>query len=185
MIFIIEHLDPKVWKWSLLEYTHISSIVGKKNLWFTNVHAGAAQLKKLGKVFTQSVTTMKLGNACILESAGKQTLKPSDRKFGYFIFGGILGDDPEVGKSHVIVKKMPRATVRNLGRDQMSTDTAVLVTKKVLSGTPMRTIPFQNHIELEINENECIELPYTYVLKRGKPVLPPGLVTMLRRQKGF
>jgi len=28
-------------------------------------------------------------------------------------------------------------------------------------------------------------LPYTYVLRKGKPVLPPGLADMLCRQKGF
>ncbi len=27
--------------------------------------------------------------------------------------------------------------------------------------------------------------PYTYVFTNGKPVLAPGLVEMLRRQKGF
>lgn len=55
MIFIIEHLDSKVWTWSLLEYKQISSIVSKENLWFTNVKSNAALLRKLGKVFMQSV----------------------------------------------------------------------------------------------------------------------------------
>lgn len=185
MIFIIEHLDPKVWKWSLLEYEHISHHVGKKNLWFTNVKNGAAQLKKLGKVFKESVTKLKPANACILESAGKQTLKPSDKKFDYFIFGGILGDYPEVNKSHVILKGLPKTTVRNLGKKQMSTDTAVFVTKTILDGTPIAKIPFQNGIEIKISDKESIELPYTYMLRDNKPHLPPGLVEMLKKQKGF
>jgi ribosome biogenesis SPOUT family RNA methylase Rps3 len=186
MIFIIEHLDPKVWKWSLLEYKHISSIVGKENLWFTNVSSGNNQLKKLGKVFAQSATTMKLQRACILESAGEQTLKPIDReKFEYFIFGGILGDYPEVNKSHVITKQLPKATVRNLGKDQMSTDTAVLVTKTILDGTPLERIPLKKGIEIKVNDTECIDLPYSYVLENNKPILPPGLVEMLKSQKTF
>jgi len=35
--FIVEHLDPRLWKWSLLEYSHISDFVGKKNMIFTNI----------------------------------------------------------------------------------------------------------------------------------------------------
>jgi ribosome biogenesis SPOUT family RNA methylase Rps3 len=185
MIFIIEHLDPKVWRWSLLEYKHISKIVGKKNLWITNVKNGADQLKGIARVFSKSVTELGLKNACILESAGKQTLTPSDKKFDYFIFGGILGSHPEVAKSHVIMKKMPKAAKKNLGKRQMSTDTAVLVTKTVVKGTPISKIPFQHGIEMEISDKECIELPYTYVLRKGKPVLPPGLEEMLCKQKGF
>jgi len=186
MIFIIEHLDPKVWKWSLLEYKHISSIVGKDNLWFTNVQSGNNQLKKFGKVFAQSVTKMKLSRACILESTGEQTLTPIDReKFSYFIFGGILGDYPEVSKSHVIIKGMPKAGLRNLGKDQMSTDTAVLVTKTILDGTLLDKILLQKGIEIKVNDTECIDLPYSYVLKNGKPILPPGLVEMLKSQKTF
>ena len=184
-IFIIEHLDPKVWEWSFIEYRHISHHVGKNNLWFTNVKDGAAKLRKLGKVFRESVTALKPANACILESKGKQTLAPADKKFDYFIFGGILGDYPEVGKSHVIMKKLPKTTVKNLGKDQMSTDTAVLVTKTILGGTPMSKIPFQNGVEIEIGSMESIELPYKYILRDGEPHLPPGLVTMLRKQKGF
>jgi ribosome biogenesis SPOUT family RNA methylase Rps3 len=185
MIFIVEHLDPHVWEWSLLEYAHISHHVGPENLWFTNVTKDAKKLAGLGKVFKESVTTMKLQNACILESAGKQTLKPADKKFDYFIFGGILGDYPEVNKSHVILKKMPQATVRNLGKDQMSTDTAVLVTKEVIDGTPMDKIPFQKGVEVEINDSECVDLPYKYIVRDGEPHLPPGLVEMLKKQKGF
>lgn len=185
MIFIIEHLDPKVWRWSLLEYKHISSIVGKKNLWITNVKNGADKLKGIAKVFSKSVTGLKLQNVCILESAGRQTLRPSDKKFEYVVFGGILGNHPEVAKSHVIMKKMPKAAIRNVGKHQMSTDTAVLVTKMVTEGMPLAKIPFQHGMEIEINENECIELPYTYVLRKGRPVLPPGLADMLCRQKGF
>ena len=37
MIYIIEHLEPKLWEWCILEYEHISQTVGKDNLWFTNI----------------------------------------------------------------------------------------------------------------------------------------------------
>src|SRR3989344_3510320 len=46
MKYIIEHLEEKVYPWCLLEYTHISTIVGKDNLIFTNIakkHLGKEQ----------------------------------------------------------------------------------------------------------------------------------------------
>jgi ribosome biogenesis SPOUT family RNA methylase Rps3 len=185
MIFIIEHLDPKIWAWSFLEYSHISSIVGKENLWFTNVKNGAERLKKLGKVFTQSVTSMKLQNACILDSTGKRTFSPCDSTFEYIIFGGILGDDPETDKSLKIVRGMPHADVRNLGPKQMSTDTAVLVTSMILDDTLFEKIPFIDDVEIPVTSEETIILPYRYVLQNGKPLLTPGLEKKLKTQKGF
>lgn len=185
MIFVIEHLDPKVWAWSLLEYKHISSIVGKENLWFTNVKSGASRLSQLGKVFKASVTTMNLRNACILDSTGKQTFSPCDGTFEYFIFGGILGDDPETDKSLKIVRGMPDADVRNLGPKQMSTDTAVLVTSKILDDVLFDKIPFIDDIEIPITPEETLILPYRYVAENGKPLLTPGLLQKLKTQKGF
>lgn len=184
-IFVIEHLDPKVWEWSLLEYEHISHHIGKENVWFTNVKKDVAKLKGLGKVFSKSVTQMNLKNACIIESAGKKTLAPTDKKFDYLIIGGILGDYPEARTSHVILKQMPKVEVRNLGKDQMSTDTAVLVAQKIITGTLISRIPFQKTVTIEINENESVDLPYKYILRNGEPHLPPGLVQMLKHQKSF
>ena len=92
-VFIIEHLEPRVYKWCRIEYAHISSFVGKKNLFFTNTKS--AVLRKLGKVNPKSVRKLHLEKACILDPEAKQTLTPSlAKKFNYFIFGGILGDDP-------------------------------------------------------------------------------------------
>ena len=38
MKFIIEHLEPELYDWCLIEYEHISKIVGKENLIFTNIN---------------------------------------------------------------------------------------------------------------------------------------------------
>ena len=35
-IYVIEHLEPRIYRWCVIEYKHISKIVGKENLWFTN-----------------------------------------------------------------------------------------------------------------------------------------------------
>ena len=63
--FIIEHLEPRLWKWCLVEYRHISEIVGKRNLIFTNVKKLGEKLKDLGKVESKSVKEMNLKNACV------------------------------------------------------------------------------------------------------------------------
>lgn len=184
--FVIEHMEPKLWKWCLLEYKHASQIVGKNNLWFTNIKSSAGKLKKLGKVFKQSITTMKVKKPCILDAEANKTLKPEDAKrFSHFIIGGILGDEPPRGRTRELRIRMPNTEARNLGRKQMSTDTAVLVTHTILKGTPLHDIPFTNHVEINIRKGESIMLPYKYVLSNGKPVLAPGLVEMLRRQKSF
>ena len=186
MVFIIEHLDPRVWKWSFLEYSHISSLVGKTRLWFTNVKREGVRLKRLGLVFSESVTSMELSKVCILDSTGAKTLSAADaKKFDYFVFGGVLGDVPEVDKSLEIIRRLPKAAVRNLGAKQMSTDTAVLVAKRILGGEKMKDIPFIDSVELEVGKDESVILPYRYVLKQGKPVLAPGLAKKLLTQKGF
>ncbi len=38
MKFIIEHLEPELYPWCLIEYKHISKIVGKNNLIYTNIN---------------------------------------------------------------------------------------------------------------------------------------------------
>ncbi len=185
-IFVIEHMEPKVWKWCYLEYKHMSSIVGKNNLWFTNVKNGATKLKKIGKVFTKSITQMKLENPVILDAEANKTLTSKEaKKFSHIILGGILGDDPPKGRTIELRIKMPKAQARNLGKEQMSTDTAVLVAHTILSGTPLNRIRFTHHVDIDIKKGESITLPYKYVLKKNKPILAPGLVKMLRRQKGF
>lgn len=185
-VFVIEHLDPQVWQWSVLEYKHISRIVGRKNLWFTNFNKDGNKLKKFGKVFEKNASQLNLKRVCILDSTGKETLQPEDAKnFDYFVFGGVLGDFPEAGVSLKMIKSMPNAEVRNLGLIQMSTDTAVMVTKKILKGKKLEELKFMDSIRVPIREGEEIELPYRYLEKDGKPIITPGLIRMLKKQEGF
>ncbi|MBI4148020.1 hypothetical protein HY490_01900 [Candidatus Woesearchaeota archaeon] len=130
---------------------------------------------------------MNLKHACLLDLSAPKLLEPSDAKnFDYFIFGGILGDHPAAGRTKALLAdKVLWAEHRNLGPDQFSTDTAVLVTKKILDGTPLKNIPFTNDLEVHTKVGESVVLPYKYVLVAGKPVVAPGLVEMLAAQKGF
>ncbi len=185
MKFVIEHLEDEVFDWCVLEYKHMSSVVGKENLIFTNIpRKEFYKLKELGEVKEESVLKLKLNKCCLLEMNTDKELVTNDKnKFEYMIFGGILGDNPPQGRTKVLHKL--KCEMRNLGSEQMSTDTAVLVTKMILDGKKLNEIEFKDTIELELKDGEDIILPYRYVVKNGKPVLPKGLFEMLRDQEGL
>ncbi len=184
-IFIIEHLEPELGEWCLIEYEHISELVGKGSLWFTNVKDKKGQkiLAKYGKVYEKSIKDIKLENACILDPESQITLTPENsKKFSYFIFGGILGDYPPRKRTkNELTKFVPDLPAFNIGSSQMSTDNAVYVTKKIIEGTPIETIQFKENIEIKINKIESTILPYKYALVKGKPLMSPKLLSYLKK----
>lgn len=186
-VFIIEHLEPELGKWCLIEYEHISKTVGKSNLWFTNVRkkSDIDKLSKFGKVFSDSVSKLKLGNACVLDPEAKETLTSKD-KFDYYIFGGILGDYPPRKRTGAeLTSKMEDIPVRNIGKEQMSTDNAVYVVKQISSGKNLNEMKFADKAIIEINKIEEVELPYKYAIINGKPFMSQKLVKFLKEKKGF
>lgn len=170
MKFIIEHLEPELYDWCILEYKHIAEIA---DVLFTNVQLDFAESTK------KSVKDMELVKPCVLDPSAEKVLEPG---FETIILGGILGDEHMQGRT---TKDLPLPGIprRNLGKEQMSTDTAVYVAKQLLEGKKLSDIEFQDDIEIEIDEGESMILPFRYVLIDGKPMLPDGLVEHLR--KGF
>lgn len=184
MKFIIEHLEPEVYKWCFLEYKHISSIVGKENLWITNIKDGS-KLNNCAKIFKESVSKINLKKVCVLDPEADKELLPVDAKnFDFFVFGGILGDYPPRKRTKDKLK-LKNAERRSLGKEQMATDNAVFVVKEILSGKKLSDLRFQDGFELDIKEGESVQLPYKYVLVDGKPLICEALVQMLKKQKGF
>lgn len=185
--YVIEHLEPQVWKWCKMEYEHISKIVGKSNLWFTNIKRPNPVLLKCGKVYKQSVRNLDLESVCVLDPDASVTLTPKDaKKFKYFVFGGILGDYPPKKRTRVeLTPFLKGATVRNLGKKQMATDNAVYVTHKIANGTPLEKIPFINKATIQINDIESTILPFHYVSIDGKPLISDGVIKYLKNKKGF
>lgn len=184
-IFIIEHLEPRLWHWCLIEYKHISKIVGKKNLWFTNVKKGSTKLSKYGKVMKNSVRVLKLKNACVLDPEAKKTLSPKD-KFDYLIFGGILGDYPPKKRTKKeLTKFIKNAAVRNIGKEQMSTDNAVYTVHEIVNGKNFKNLKFQDNLSIEIEKGLSLDLPYRYNLVKGKPLISKELLNHLKRKRGF
>jgi ribosome biogenesis SPOUT family RNA methylase Rps3 len=182
--FVIEHLEPKVFEWCKFEYAHISRWVGRQNLVFTNVKS--VSLKKFGKVEPKSIRQLRFDKACVLDPEAKQTLTPRiAKKFNYFIFGGILGDDPPKERTKAELTQFLPYPSFNLGREQMSTDTAVIVTKLICDGKNLSDLKFQQGVEIRISQYEEVHLPYKYLVINGKPLLAPGIAKMLMKQKTF
>ncbi len=185
VIYVIEHLEPRVYKWCLIEYKNISRIVGKKNLWFTNIKRKNKNLEKLGRVIKESISKLNLKNACLLDPEANKTLSPNEaKKFDYFIFGGILGDYPPRKRTNSELTKFVKGAVqRNIGKKQFSTDNAVLVVKEIAKGTPLEKMKFIDKISIKINDVESTELPYLYPIINGKLQISRELINYLKKKK--
>ena len=191
MRFIIEHLEPELYEWCIIEYEHISKIAGKNNTIFTNINKnGTKKLKKNGAVFEKRVSELKLKNVCVLSQYSEKELTTNNRnKFQYFVFGGILGDDPAKKRTNIIINELKKSKIefetRSLGSKQMPTDTAVYVAKKILDGKKLNDFKFVDELEIEINENESVTLPFRYVINKNKVIISEKLVEYLRKRKEF
>lgn len=156
---------------------------------FANVDArDGAKLRRCGQVTTKSVQKLKWGNACVLDPQAEGVLTPAEAKnFDVFIFGGILGDAPEQGRTKVLLtSKLRDVAARNLGARQMPTDNAVFAVKLILEGKALEELQFQDTLELRLKRgmiDEAVVLPFRYVLHRGKPLMSTKLLAYLRKKK--
>ena len=168
---------------SLLEYIHCSKIVGKSNIIFTNIgEKYRDKLRKYGKVYKESVENLHFKSICVLDpSAKKQLSKTDGKRFKYFVIGGILGDFPRRRRTAKILKKIKER--RNLGKRQFSTDNAIYVAKEILKGRSLEDFKFKNGIEIPIGKNLSVILPFRFVIKDGKPLLPEGLIDYLKKRR--
>jgi len=187
-IYIIEHLEKELWEWCLIEYENMSKIVPGR-VWFTNIKnkKDAKKLGKFGKVFSESVKSMKLDNACVLDPEVPKTLNPGEAKrFGYFIFGGILGDYPPKKRTkEELTKYLGKIEKRNIGKKQFSTDNAVKVVSLIENGKKFEDIETIDNAEIRINKIESVELPFTYVSENGKPFMSDKIIEYLKKKKEF
>lgn len=187
MKYIIEHMEDEVYDWCILEYNHISKVVGAENLIITNVKDGADKIKDLGKVMAQSVTELGLDlkQVCLLDPEAEQRLETEDKKeFDYLLLGGILGDSPRKGRTKELAARVD-CQRRNLGEKQMSTDTAVYVAHLIMDGKRFEDIRFAEELEIVTGENESVTLPFRYVIEDGKAVLPEGFIEFIKLREEF
>ncbi len=186
MKFIIEHLEPELFEWCVIEYAHISEMVGKENVLFTNIpKKGISQLSQYGEATEKKVAELNLKNACILDPYAKEALMPADsRHFECFIFGGILGNNPAERRTAKLTTALPYPT-RNLGQRQLSTDTAVYVARRILEGEKLENIHFADEVEVQVDDGESVILPFPYAVEGNHVVISEKLIGHLKKRKGF
>lgn len=182
--FVIEHLEPMVGRWLLLEYTYASMIVGCERLCFTNVKRpeDAAMLQGLGRVEAKRACEIyPPTKVLVLDPKAKRLLQPEDfAGKEAVLIGGILGDHPPRNRtSRLLTVTFPEAAVRSLGKSQFSIDGAVYVAKRVSEGVPLRDIPIKKGLTIKVSRNHEIHLPYIYPIADGKPLINPRLVEYL------
>ncbi|KAG7095995.1 hypothetical protein E1B28_006678 [Marasmius oreades] len=123
-----------------------------------------------------------LGKVCLLDPKAEKELSPEDGdgRFQWFLFGGILGDDPPRDRtSELRVLGIPS---RHLGSVQMTTDTALGVTKRVVHDkVPLDKIEYIDFPNITFNRKESVEMPFRYMVEEStrEPLLPPGMRKLL------
>ncbi|EJU01440.1 DUF431-domain-containing protein [Dacryopinax primogenitus] len=212
--FVIEHMEEDDQTthtfppWVQLEYSHMRTLAGPSStVHFTHVSPTAASsldsllspssplIPPLAQVevHTEGVEDLMKAKGvskervCLLDPKADSALAPSDgEEFDWFLFGGILGDDPPRDRtSELRALGFPG---RHLGSVQMTTDTALGVTKLVVvDQQPLDQIPYDDFPTIRFNKQESVEMPFRYVAKDGQPVMPPGMKELLYEDldKGF
>lgn len=138
--FVVEHLDPELGAWSALEYKTIADESRNAGCDFILSSVPASLIasttfrdirENARSDSIESYFAEKKSQICLLDPAAEQELVPGDaEKFEIFLFGGILGDDPPRDRTSELRKKGFEG--RRLGPKQMTTDTAVRVTRTVV-----------------------------------------------------
>ncbi|WVQ97720.1 hypothetical protein IAU59_004834 [Kwoniella sp. CBS 9459] len=152
---------------------------------------GSIQLSSTNKAHPTTLPILELlptlsppiekSRVCLLDPRAEKVLSPEDAEvFDVFLYGGILGDDPPRDRTGELRKLGFEG--RHLGEKQMTTDTAVGVTKIVVEdGVPLDKISYTDFPTITFNKYESIEMPFRYVVDgKGEPILPPGMKEHLK-----
>ncbi|RLF55332.1 MAG: hypothetical protein DRN13_00585 [Thermoplasmata archaeon] len=181
-LIVIENLEP-ITEWVLLEYEHDSKIA-MGNIIFTN--ADDKRLERLGKVYRESFTeVVEPDKTIILDPSANQPLRTEDfDRYRYFVIGGICGDSPPKNRTKDLVSsRLPEAERRNLGKKQLTTDSAVLMVMLVYTGERIEDIEVTDSVEERYSEDEATVLPVGYIILEEKVILTPGLIDLLIRKR--
>ncbi|KAL5520782.1 hypothetical protein ACEPAF_2785 [Sanghuangporus sanghuang] len=213
--YVIEHMeeDEKDGKtlpeWVELEYLHMRALAGPDSqIHFTHLSSSSSNALQsvlsskdsespdalLAKATAHQIDVLELmkresvpsERVCLLDPKAERELSPQDGQgtFDYFLFG--IGDDPPRDRTAEL-RRLGFPT-RHLGDVQMTTDTAVGVTKKVVQdGLKLGDISYIDFPTITFNANESVEMPFRYIATNGEPLLPPGMRELLHKDldKGF
>jgi len=204
--YVIEHMEdddptPRALpRWVELEYKHMCTLAGPDaSVAFTNLSTAAAaslttalppappaeasgtaraECHEQGVLALMQAHGIARESVCLLDPKAPQALAPSDAgEFPWFLFGGILGDDPPRDRTAEL--RALGFPTRHLGPVQMTTDTALGVTKRVVvDRVPLDEIPYVDYPTIRFNARESVEMPFRYMIAPGtkdEPLLPPGM----------
>jgi len=184
-IMVIEHCEPALSEWLMLEYRHSAKIWPGKIV-FTRVNdkKTANLLKKLGEVEKQKAKDLLHGRKCIvLDPQSKKTLSTRDfSKFDAIIVGGILGYEKPRGRTKKLITDKSGFETRNLGNIQLTIDGAVFVANAISLGLKLKDIEIAREIEIIHDSVHSTILPFGYPIINNTPVITPGLVEYLTKE---
>lgn len=172
----------------------MKKIVGDGNLMITNFpHELEDPEKWKGVRFIKdSINDLKIPfeRICLLDSEAKEEMCPADvEKFDYFLFGGILGNVDEFDFDRTSVLRVKGFPTRSLGSMQMTTDTAVRVSKMILvDGMTFESIEFIDRPEFEVDKEsgEKLVMNFRYVKgEDGRPLICPEVLELLKEDFDF
>ncbi|EAS31701.3 protein-arginine N-methyltransferase SFM1 [Coccidioides immitis RS] len=190
--YVVEHLDPELGPWSALEYGSIAkeSCAAGAKFMLTSVPESLQLPPELAALDSlhvehrgvEEIFSSQKPRVCLLDPAATSELSPADGDaFDIFLYGGILGDDPPRDRTSELRKKGYAG--RRLGPKQMTTDTAVRVTRMVVEDkAPLDQIEWVDYPELRLDKHETTEMPFRYVKAReGEPVMPEGMIELIKK----
>lgn len=168
----------------------MKKIVGEGNLMITNF---PHEIEGKGVNFVkESINDLKipLKRICLLDSEASEEMSSEDaEKFDYFLFGGILGNVDEFDFDRTSLLRVKGFPTRSLGSMQMTTDTAVRVSKMILlDKMSFSTIPFVDRPEFPIDEEsgEKLVMNFRYVKgEDGEPLICPNVLKLLKEDFDF
>lgn len=186
MLFVIEHLEPKLSEWLHIEYSHAAWIVGREKLLVTNVKKKNEfhKLARMARIERKRACELfKQRELIVLDPRARRKLSPVDfHGKQAVVVGGILGEEVFTGRTReLLVTSMPRASARNLGKLQFTIDGAAYMAKQASEGKRLEEVPTQFGLEIQINEVYSTFLPYAYPLAKGRPLISRDLVAYLKR----
>jgi len=181
---VIEHLEPTLSRWILIEYENAVRLVGR--IIITNVKNERDReiLSKIAVVKSERACEL-YDKAIILDPQASEELTPEDAdKADVVVIGGILGDHPPRGRTkEMLTSTFKNPIARSIGPKQFSIDGAVFVAHMVLNrGYRLDEIEYVDGIILRRNVfgvEHTIELPYRYPIVNGRPLISDKLVEML------
>lgn len=196
-LIIIEHLEDHFSLWIRAEYRHAKQLAGER-LVFTNLgeFLTNAREENLCPCFSESVTELQgvlyndPAKVIILDPFAEKPLKPREAaSTEALVIGGILGDNPPRGRTQRLLTQRARHMLaRNLGPYQLSIDGAVYVALRVANGTPLEEIPLVHRPRLYVDIDGLeveIELPFSYPLVDGEPLISDEVKELLARGLGY